>query len=82
MARAGELLKCAIFPFAGIFRAKRERDLHIETLAASVADEGDLPLAHATDRDLITSSQELEIDHVLQQLVDIPAKRTSRAARP
>ena len=61
-----DLFQRTILAFAGILRTKRERDLHINALAAPVAHEIDLFLAHTAYRNLIPPSQELEINDVLQ----------------
>ena len=82
-----DLFQRAVLPFARVFRSERERDLHIETFVAPVADEIDLPFARTADRDVIASSQELKIDDILQKLVDVTAKippddRVPKASNP
>ena len=69
-----DLLQRAVLPLTVFLGTERERDLDVEALAAPVADKIDLLLPCAADRDLITPPQELEVDHVFQQLVDITAK--------
>ena len=68
------LFQRTVLPFAGVRRAKGERNLDIDALATSVAYEINLLFMYPANRDLIAPSQEFKIDDILQKLIDISAK--------
>ena len=68
------LFQRTVLPFAGVCRAKGERNLDIDALATSVAYEINLLFTYPANRDLIAPSQEFKIDDILQKLIDISAK--------